>query len=132
MQVSSRPARVLLVDDDKDILFTFHSVLKSLGIQVDPYQDPLEALKHFNDHDPYDLVILDIRMPGISGLELYYKLREINRDFKVLFVSALETPDELVNVLPGIRRDNILKKPLEIDQFISAVKRKLPTVTVHK
>jgi len=66
-------------------------------------------------------------MPGISGLELYYKLREINRDFKVLFVSALETPDELVNVLPGIRRDSILKKPLEI-----AVKRKLPPVTVHK
>ena len=132
LQVTSRTARVLLVDDDNDILYTFHSVLKSEGIQVYSYQDPLEALKHFNDHDYYDLVILDIRMPGINGLQLYYKLREINRDFKVLFVSALEMPNELVNLLPGIKTDSILKKPLEMDQFVSAVKNSLPAVAAHK
>ena len=52
-------------------------------------------------------------MPGINGLQLYYKLREINKDFKVLFVSALEMPNELVNLLPGIRKiiysKNLLK-----------------------
>jgi len=133
LQVTSRPARVMLVDDDNDILFTFHSVLRSEGIQVDSYQDPLDALNHFNEHDYYyDLIILDIRMPGINGLQLYYKLREINTDFKVLFVSALEAPDELVNLLPGIQADNILKKPLEMDLFVSAVKKRLPAISADK
>ena len=124
--ITKRAARVLLVDDDKDVLYTFNTVLTSQGILVDAYDEPLEALKHFNDRDYYDLAVLDIRMPKINGLELYYKLREINEDIKVLFVSALETPDELVSVLPGIRADNIIKKPLEIDQFVYAVKNRLP------
>lgn len=121
----SGPARVLLVDDDRDVLFTFHTILTSQGILVDSYHEPLEALKHFNDHEYYDLVILDIRMPGINGLELYYRLKEINRDIKVLFVTAVDTPEELVSVLPGIQANNILKKPLEPDYLVSAVKRRL-------
>ena len=71
-------------------------------------------------------------MPGINGLQLYYKLREINTNFKVLFVSALEAPDELVNFLPGIQADNILKKPLEMELFVSAVKKRLPAISAHK
>jgi two-component system, OmpR family, response regulator ChvI len=124
--VARRAARILLVDDDKDVLFTFNTVLTSQGILVDAFNEPLEALKHFNDRDYYDLAVLDIRMPELNGLELYYRLREINEGIKVLFVSALETPEELVSMLPGIRADNIVKKPLEIDQFISAVKNRLP------
>lgn len=81
--VTGKAARVLLVDDDEDILFTFNKVLTMQGILVDAYNEPLEALKHFNDRDYYDLAVLDIRMPEINGLELYYKLREIKEDMSV-------------------------------------------------
>ena len=107
-------------------MFTFNKVLTLQGILVDAYNEPLEALKHFNDRDYYDLAVLDIRMPGINGLELYYRLREINEDIRVFFVSALDASEELVSMLPGIRADNIIKKPLEVDQFVSAVKKRLP------
>lgn len=120
--------RVLLVDDDRDILFTFRTLLTSQGILVDSYHEPLEALKHFYDDNYYDLAVLDIRMPEINGLELFYRLREINRDIKILFLTALETPDELVRALPGIQSDNIIKKPVESDYFLTAIKKRLPSL----
>lgn len=121
------PAKIMLVDDDKDVLFTFQTMLTSQGMLVDSFQEPLEALKQFTqaDHNYYDMIILDIRMPGINGLELYYKLMAVDRDVKVLFVSALDASEELVSVLPGIQADNILKKPLEKNYLVAAVKRKL-------
>ena len=118
-------ARVLLVDDDEDILYTFRMLLTSENILVDSYHEPLEALKHFNDDDNYDLVVLDIRMPGINGLELYNRLKEIKRGIKVLFLTALDIPEELVNALPNIQADNMIKKPVGRDYFISAVKERL-------
>ena len=118
--------RVLLVDDDEDILFTFRTLLTSQGILVDSYHKPLEALKHFYDDNYYDLVVLDIRMPEINGLELFYRLKEINTDIQALFLTALETPEELVNALPWIRSDNIIKKPVESNYFLTAIKKRLP------
>ena len=88
--------------------------------------EPLEALKHFYDDNQYDLVVLDIRMPEINGLELFYRLKEINKDTKVLFLTALETPEELVSALPGIQSENIIKKPVESDYFLTAIKKRLP------
>jgi two-component system response regulator ChvI len=129
LQYATRsPTRVLLVDDDKDVLFTFRKLLTSEGILVNSYNEPLEALKHFSvDNQSYDLVVLDIRMPKINGIELYYRLKEINRDIKVLFLTALDTPEELVGALPGIRVDNIIKKPIEPDRFVTEVKKRLYT-----
>jgi CheY-like chemotaxis protein len=65
-------------------------------------------------------------MPEINGLELFYRLKEINKDTNVLFLTALETPEELVNALPGIQSENIIKKPVENDYFLTAIKKRLP------
>lgn len=131
LQRTTRTApRVLLVDDDSDILFTFRTLLTSEGILVDSYHEPLEALKHFYHDFSYDLVVLDIRMPEINGLELYYRLKEINRDIKVLFLTALDTPEELVSALPGIQLHNIIKKPVELEYFLAAIKKRLPCLSL--
>ncbi len=122
---------VMLVDDDQDILTTFEAILNSQGISVDTFKDANEALKHFAlaKPDHYHLIILDIRMPGLNGLQLYYRLKALNKNIKVLFVSALEASDELISILPGIQIENILKKPVERDFFISTVKGILGGVT---
>jgi len=126
-QHTRHSGRIMLVDDDKDILYTFRTILTSQGLQVDSYYDPHEALNVFTQtsNNYYDLVILDIRMPRLNGLELYSKLKLIDRDIKVLFVSALDASEELLSIIPGVEAENILRKPLEINYFVSAVKRNL-------
>jgi len=116
--------RVMLVDDDQDILSTFEALLVSQNIIVDKFKDATAALKHFAqvDSDYYHLIILDIRMPGLNGLQLFFRLKAINKSIKVLFVSALDTSEELVSILPGIQLDQILKKPVDRDYFISVIK----------
>jgi DNA-binding response OmpR family regulator len=123
--------RVMLVDDDQDILSTFEALLVSQNIIVDKFKDATEALKRFAqvDSDYYHLIILDIRMPGLNGLQLYFRLKAINKSIKVLFVSALDTSEELVSILPGIQLDQILKKPVDRDYFISAINDILGDVT---
>ena len=65
-------------------------------------------------------------MPGLNGLQLYYRLKAINRNIKILFVSALDTVPELISILPGIKAANdIIKKPVALEDFISAVKNVL-------
>jgi DNA-binding response OmpR family regulator len=79
---------------------------------------------HFVNVNPshYNLAILDIRMPGLNGLQLYYRLKAINRNIKILFVSALDAVPELISILPDVKTTNdIIKKPVALDDFISAV-----------
>jgi two-component system, OmpR family, response regulator ChvI len=115
---------VMVVDDDQDILTTFEAILNSQGISVKTFRDANEAIKQFALARPdlYDLIILDIRMPGLNGLQLYYRLKALNKNIKVLFVSALEASDELISILPGIQIENILKKPVPRNYFITTVK----------
>jgi two-component system, OmpR family, response regulator ChvI len=119
--------RVMLVDDDKDILTTFEILLNSQNIGVDKFSDSSKALKQFalSEPDYYDLVILDIRMPVLNGLQLYYRLKALNNDLKTLFISALDASEELLSILPGIQLRNILKKPVDKNYFISTVKELL-------
>jgi two-component system, OmpR family, response regulator ChvI len=119
---------ILLVDDQEDILYTFKTGLTFEGYNVETFEDPVEALKRFAEVDPsyYDLVILDIRMPGLNGLQLYYRLKAINRNIKVLFVSALDAVPELISIMPGVRSaDDILRKPVPIPDLVKTVKKVL-------
>jgi two-component system, OmpR family, response regulator ChvI len=116
---------ILLVDDEEDILYTFKQGLSSEGYNVEAFVDPMEAFAHFVNVNPshYNLAILDIRMSGLNGLQLYYRLKAINRNIKILFVSALDAVQELISILPSVSSaHDIIKKPVALDDFIRAVK----------
>jgi two-component system, OmpR family, response regulator ChvI len=122
------PINVLLVDDEEDSLWTFKECLSSGGYNTDAFTDPLKALDHVASQSPshYRLVILDIRMPGLNGLQLYHRLKAINRNIKILFVSALEDVPELTSILPDTKtKDSFVKKPVTIESFMSTVRATL-------
>jgi CheY-like chemotaxis protein len=119
--------RIMLGDDDLDALSVFGLFLNSEGFgHVEEFSDPCKALQSYaeraDSNDYYDLVILDIRMPAMNGLQLYNRLRAINRDTKVIFLSGLEAREELISVLEGIKSFDVMKKPIDKAQFIERVK----------
>jgi two-component system response regulator ChvI len=121
----SSATNILLIDDEEDVLYTFKQGLSSEGYNVEAFADPMEALTHFVNVNPthYNLAILDIRMPGLNGLQLYYRLKAINRNIKIIFVSALDAVPELISILPDVKTvDDIIKKPVALDDFVHAVK----------
>lgn len=114
---------IMLVDDEQDVALTYESFLSSTGYLVKTYLDSYNALRDFA-LDPlyFDLVILDIRMENINGLQLYQSFKAMNPNIKALFVSSLDAAKELVSILPGISSEHIIRKPVERQRFINAVK----------
>jgi CheY-like chemotaxis protein/class 3 adenylate cyclase len=126
-QIENKQYHILLIDDDEDILYTYHSMLKKEGYQVQSYSNPIEALENLakkNSHN-YDLVVMDIRMPGVSGIKLFYRFKAIDPYLNIIFVTALDLVGEFVEALPEIKMTEIVRKPLSGEQFVSIIKKKL-------
>ncbi len=106
---------ILLIDDDEDILFTFTTIIAGDNYKTTSFSDPNKALEHFSQASPYhyDLIIMDIRMPGLNGIQLYSKIKVMNPDIKVLFLSALDAVEELLSIFPDIKNSEIIRKPIE-------------------
>jgi len=119
---------IMLIDDDQGILYNFTECLSLAGYRSEAFSDSQEALKRFSQINSsyFDLVILDLRMPGINGIELYSKFKSINRQIKILFVSALDVVPELVCIFPEIGKNDILRKPIDMNHFINSIKMILP------
>ena len=114
---------ILLIDDDKDILFTYSAIIKSQGFTITSFSNPYKALDDFSTTNPYlyDLVIMDIRMPGINGIKLYSKFRIMNPNVKILFMSALDAVGELLSLFPEISDSDILRKPVDSQQLLDKI-----------
>ena len=116
---------VMLVDDDPDITVVFGDQLKSAGIIVDTFTNAEDALKHFikSHYSYYDLVVTDIRMPGLNGFELYQQLKAFEPNLRFLFITALDISKEIFSLLPGLRPSQVITKPVDPITLISSVKR---------
>ena len=122
--------RIMLVDDDCDILSFFELLLADDGFSdVEAFSDPYKALESFSTAEKYNnhygVVILDIRMPSMNGLQLYQRLRTTNKELRVIFLSALEATEELVTVLEGVKSFDILKKPVGNAHFLKKVRESI-------
>ena len=112
---------ILLVDDEKDILFLYREWLKSDGYQIVSFDNPIEALNYLNKNDNISncsLVITDYKMPQMSGLDLIKKIREkdsSNSNIKTMIVSAYVKDDLLKDNSYMKRIDKIIEKPVDVD-----------------
>lgn len=117
----NKPPRILIVDDDPGQRSLLNSFLKSQGFEtvtVDSGERALETLRTAE----FQLMISDVRMPGISGLETLRRAREMNATLPVLLVTAYTDIREAV----GAMRDgavNYLAKPIDLDELLATIRK---------
>ena len=112
---------VMLVDDETDIISLFTEVLKANSINVRGFSNPEEALKEFEqNHEAYNLVISDIRMKPMSGLEFIKKLKKIDSKMKTILMTAFEIEG---NQLKEIHSNEFFNKPIRMNDLVQVVKK---------
>jgi len=113
--------RILVVDDEPSARLGLEKLLRHKGYRVRSEADGAAALQTSGEFAP-DVVVTDLRMPKMDGLELLKKLREQDRDLPVIVATAL---GEVASAVSAMRAgaDDYLTKPLEIDELILAIER---------
>ena len=119
--------RVILVDDEQDILFTYRMFLRAYDYHITSFTDPTIALNYIRDIPNFDdlLVILDIRMKDLNGFQLHQQIKSIDPSIKILFVTSLDILDELLSIIPGVIKEQIMRKPVDKKLFINTVNKLL-------
>jgi len=116
---------ILIVDDDPDMTSIFSLGLQDVGFEVYAYNDPLDALSEFRPN-LYDLLLVDINMPKINGIELSRQLLELDSNVKICFITAGEANIEILRELyPSRDIGCFIKKPVTIDQLVRRVMAEL-------
>jgi two-component system response regulator ChvI len=114
--------KILLVDDEPDIIYSIKRLLEDNGFVVDSYTDPTLALSNFKP-GLYDLLLLDIKMPKMSGLDLYQKMKEIdNSNVKICFLTASELFYEeyrRLDAYPSLDKAYFIQKPCRNEDLIN-------------
>ncbi|HYT02354.1 MAG TPA: response regulator [Candidatus Acidoferrum sp.] len=119
--------KILLVEDEQDIATVLDMVLEEGGYEVDCFSDPVLALKNFRARS-YDLVILDIKMPEMDGIELSQQIKKIDNAVKVCFLTASELyyeefRKELGLEEPTLDKDLFLRKPIQNEELMKEITR---------
>jgi DNA-binding NtrC family response regulator len=116
-------ANLLVVDDDSDIVYVLKQSLLKNGFLVNAFTNPEDALQNFQSNSKdYSLVLSDIRMPKISGIQLARKVKEINPNVKVILMTSIEIRDnEFSKVFPSTQVDGFVQKLVGIKNLTNKI-----------
>jgi CheY-like chemotaxis protein len=120
-------SRILLVDDEPDIAMAFKIGLEDNGFAVDTFDSPLKALSNFKAGF-YDLLLLDIKMPKMNGIEAYQQMKEIDKKAKVCFITASEMhyyEDIRNEIFPKLGVKRLIRKPIRIGDLVKNLRDEL-------
>lgn len=119
---------IVIVDDEHDILLIYKQYLSGQPVNVEVFADPIMLLGRLALVGPsyYDIAILDVRMPKMSGFQLHQILTALKPNIKTLFVSALDCAGEVLAGLRGIdKEEDFIRKPVSQENFVCAVNKKI-------
>ena len=116
-------ANLLIVDDDPDIAHVLKQGFLKNRFLVSAFTNPEEALKTFQSKsEDYCLMLSDIRMPGMSGIKLARKVKEINPKVKVVLMTSFEIKDnEFSKVFPSTQVDGFVQKPIRMKDLTNKI-----------
>lgn len=118
--------KILIIDREADIRKNLETLLRKNGYLVrsaSRADEAVEALKSTS----FDLVIMDIRIPDMNGLQLMKQIKDIDDDLEVIVLTGATSPKDIINVLRGSRGAiDFLSKPLDnLDQLMVSIERAL-------
>ncbi len=118
--MSSLSARsIIIVDDELELASLFKTFLKNQGYNVVSFTDPILALEYFKETaGQHSLIITDLRMPGMCGIDLAIKIREIDSKIRIFLMTAFEIKD--LEDRPDFklaRIDRLLQKPIHFSEL---------------
>lgn len=126
MRSTTTAKNIVIVDDDENSLITYAAFLEqNRDYIVRTFSDSRKALEYLTVHpSSYDLVLLDIRMPGMSGLRLFQGIKASNPNARVIFLSSLDAAPELSDIFSDAKQSSmLLRKPVTRDSFLEAVSK---------
>jgi DNA-binding response OmpR family regulator len=120
-------AKILIIDDDRDINNLFKIYLEHDNFQVDSYTDPVDALNYFKK-DEYDLILLDLKMPQIDGITLYQALKKTDENLIICLITAdMSYLQKLKGKIPNIEK-YVIHKPI----LLRNLKNKINELVLEK
>lgn len=117
------PKRILVVEDNDDLRSFYHYALTAAGFDVQEAADGIQALRHLDNHPP-DLVVLDLRLPMVSGVDVKEELAANIQTREIPIVVVTGSPQDLRGVAP----DCVLTKPVMPEELVRTVQRCLESI----
>jgi DNA-binding response OmpR family regulator len=112
---------ILIVDDEKNIRLTLSQALETLGAEIDTAANGEEALAKLKGRE-FGLILLDIRMPGMDGMEVLRLVREIRPDIRIIMITAYGTIESAIEALK-LGAVDFLQKPFDPEEIRELVSR---------
>jgi DNA-binding response OmpR family regulator len=110
--------KVLVVDDDQNILHVVRHILMSYGFEVLTHATGINVLEVILDYEP-DLILLDIRLPGKSGTEICKELKKLHCNIPIILFSAHTQQENFLDIFGA---DAFMRKPFDVKDLINTVK----------
>lgn len=115
--------KVLVIDDDIDFLKAVEYTLTEKKINIVAVESGYHALEVLKK-DYFDLILLDLRMPGMNGIETFKKIKEIQSKPFVVIMSAYPE-DEQMKIVNKLKPFGFIRKPFELDDLMPFIKKRI-------
>ena len=115
--------RILILENDKDLLDLFQEALKIHGFEVDAFSNYKHAMDSFGVGGNYDLVLMDLKLDGIDGRAIYKNFKEPDSKLKICVLTGLEVSvDQFKEICPSFEEKYLMKKPVRISSLVQSIK----------
>ena len=125
----SEPTSIMVVEDEKELASLFKAFLERMGYDTVAFTDPIMALEFFKQGTKeISLILTDLRMPEMSGLELAVEIRKFNEKIKIILITAFMVEDLMMSETYKLAKINeIVQKPVKI----AALREIIDTLLQH-
>jgi DNA-binding NtrC family response regulator len=126
----SDPARILFIDDEPKAGELFKRLIRGTSYQAEVFDEPKVALEHFSAYNA-DLIITDLSMPEMTGLELLEAIRKKDQDVPVIIITGFSTIDNAIEAM-RLGASDFIKKPYDIDELLMQIERTLEATRLKR